>query len=273
MTRDVAVGIVAGTVALVALRWRGGVGEPPRLPPGIYQASIDQAKYRAVMRALEPVAVTTRETRQKLAETLAPFAVSDVRLEGLIAYVADVGGVDIEVDWAGLNLDRNAAVSLKVEQPLTVAQALRAAVETVKLDGQLSFAIEPGRVRVTGLDQAARERVVRVYDVRDILRAAGEADQGLRARTAPPAALPFSDRGVLFGDSRDFADFATTPRRVLSELVEFLQTRVDRSSWLDTGGSVGSITAFEGRLIVAQTPSNHEDVAVLLQWVRDGLMK
>jgi hypothetical protein len=44
---------------------------------------------------------------------------------------------------------------------------------------------------------------------------------------------------------------------------------VDPSSWKDNGGTTGSIVQFKSKLVICQTPTNHQKIIAILQSVSD----
>jgi hypothetical protein len=56
----------------------------------------------------------------------------------------------------------------------------------------------------------------------------------------------------------------------LDELVRLVTETVDPDSWIDAGGSVGSIRTFGGRLIVHQSPENHQKIEAIFRALRKG---
>jgi hypothetical protein len=254
---------------------------PPPVPAGIYQASLNQSKFRDMLEILEPPRITTREVRKRLDTRLEKLEVSDVRIDWLVGYLADAAGVEIAVDWhaLGLEISRGDKVSLRLAN-VTVGQALRQAMWVANPRSKLSFQIDPDRVRVTTQDEVGQESVTRVYDVRDLIGRMSRDERAFEMRRVPPAPLPLSPRhgsglfsygyggggGLDEAETADFADFAVGRLGAFDAMVRYIEERVDPSSWRDNGGTVGDIRLLAGRLVVTQTKANQEDVAVLLEW-------
>jgi hypothetical protein len=281
MKRDLVIGMVAGLAALAAVRWWRPMADP--VPPGMYQASFDQPKFREMMEILDPPQVTTRETRRRLETRLEKLAVTEVRIDWLLGYLADAGGVDIAVDWAEVRDDmpRERPVTLDLRD-VTVGQAIREALAGTGALSVLSIRTEAGGVRITTQKRAERETVTRAYDLRGVIRAFRRYDHSLEVRRVPPASLPlaeprerrlFGGGGLFAGggaltNAAEFADFATDDLTFIDAIVRMIEELVDPTSWRDAGGVVGGIRPLWGKLIVTQTRGNQEDVAVLIEWIQ-----
>ena len=69
-------------------------------------------------------------------------------------------------------------------------------------------------------------------------------------------------------DPADAAEVSYLER--MDELVRLLTETVDPDSWMDAGGSVGSIRTFGGRLVVHTSPENHQKIEAMLRALRKG---
>lgn len=87
---------------------------------------------------------------------------------------------------------------------------------------------------------------IRFYNVRGLLGAASRT--GLTAPGAAPKTR----------ETRE------------EDLVLLIQTHVDPDSWREAGGSVGSVTEWDGILIIRQSPENHRAIVRLLETLRSG---
>ena len=143
-----------------------------------------------------------------------------------------------------------------------LSRAGRCFALTVTLFG-VGCAAGPNRARspeLAGRDGA----VVRVYDVNDLLVIPPDfvfPDRHRPTGGAAPAVAPNSLRH----DARDAPD----RRWWVEEIVRLVTESVASDSWRESGGEVGTITAFRGQLVVTQTPANHREIANLLSQVRD----
>ena len=191
MNRDVLIGVVAGMAALSVMGWRR---TEVSSPDGVYQATIDQKKYREMEQTLAPPSLSTLETRRRLQTRIEKLEVQNARFDWIIGYLADASGVDIAVEWAGVRpyAPPDQPVSLNLYN-VPVIQALQEALAQAAGAGQMNVAlrIEPGRVLISLADRLnKREQVMRVYDVRDLLHMALDPSWALKPWKGPPAPLP-----------------------------------------------------------------------------------
>ncbi|HTW94807.1 MAG TPA: M56 family metallopeptidase [Tepidisphaeraceae bacterium] len=105
--------------------------------------------------------------------------------------------------------------------------------------------------------------VMRVYDVRDVLRGM-ESD---RPSSAPLAGLPATTttfRGVTFNFP------VTAPigaARVMDQLTKLIQTRIAPDSWHGSGATIQSLS--RGELVITQTDENQRKISALLDEYRN----
>ena len=159
----------------------------------------------------------------------------------------DEGHATIFVNWRALE-----AAGVKKTHAITIrlpagrlADALTAVTHQIARELiPLSFQYDQGVIVISTRDDLSPNLIVRVYDVRDLLK----NDQ----------MMPFL-RG-----SRSAAE------RWNDELT-FVQQSVAPGSWRDNGGSVGSIRAISDQFIITQTEQNHREIAYQLErrrWLR-----
>ena len=56
---------------------------------------------------------------------------------------------------------------------------------------------------------------------------------------------------------------------MVTEITQLIENTVARNSWIDNGGTVGSVREINGQLVITQTPSNLEKVSGLLKQLRE----
>ena len=110
----------------------------------------------------------------------------------------------------------------------------------------------------------------RLYDVRDLI------DQIIayqRSHAPPPSSAPPQTEPTQAGVTNQlFAGRATAgdDEVAVETLVKTIEDQSVADTWKDNGGSEGSIREFAGRLIITQTPENHQKVVQLLRALRAG---
>ncbi len=114
--------------------------------------------------------------------------------------------------------------------------SLRAALDELLESHELTFYVRDGRVVITTRDDASTRTIVRVYPVNDLIHRDEEADKGP-------------------GD--------------YDSLIDLITTIVRPSTWDEVGGP-GSISPFQGTLVVAQTYAVHDSIRGVLAALRES---
>ena len=73
-------------------------------------------------------------------------------------------------------------------------------------------------------------------------------------------------RGGLFANEPP----VNSRQEIIDQLVMLITESVDPESWRDNGGTAGSIRSWAGRLIIHQTPENHQKIESMLNNLRKG---
>jgi hypothetical protein len=107
-----------------------------------------------------------------------------------------------------------------------------------------------------------KSSVGRWYYVQDVLSDPGHAG------FARPAPAPSTDQSMAPGAG--VFDYGITRQDREDQLTRIITDSVDPESWRDAGGTVGSIQSWAGRLIIHQTPDNHQKIESLLNNLRKG---
>lgn len=174
-------------------------------------------------------------TRAMLERALPEVTFDGVGLSDVIDFLRDLTAANIFVNWRaleGAGIDRNAPVNLRLRQ-VKFSKALQLILDSVGGDEvRLEYTVEDG---VVTIDTAGPPAHARAYDVRDIL-------------SASAAAAPRLD-----------------PAKRLATLTKLITGSVAPDSW-----QVNYVRAKpdEGKLVITQTPANHDAVANLLKQTR-----
>jgi len=289
--KDTLIGAIAGLVAAAVLLFRH---TEVQIPAGIYQAQFDQTKYREVTETLRAPAVVSA-TQQKLQRPLREVQARDVPLENALAYISELSGISIRTDWGALDaarVPRDLAVSLEMHNA-PASTVLREALNSAgRLGTRLAYQVEGDHVRVSTYDVLNKEVLTRAYDVSDLIRGLVEKDRALNSPSRiPPGAQSsasvqisnasetksWRDRATAsnpaFADVYRFGDFITSPALAVDALVKLLEDNIEPKSWRDTGGTLGSIRYFAGKLIVSHSRQTHEEIAMWLEWLREEIKR
>jgi hypothetical protein len=238
--KDLVIGIVTGIAAVLATALLAPRPQPINLPVRQVPPVQDQELGRLGLEYLP----TSDPVRRKLDETIFSLKVTSAPLEGVVKQLADVSGQNLYVDWLALQ-----AAGISAHDPITVdlhdlpVSVLlgRALQEAGRDQVRLGYTVIDGVVQISTEDDLAKYTVIRVYDVRDLVE---------RERALSPNL------------KNDLASNAT------DALIRLIQETIDPTSWRDAGGSIGSIYALGGALVVRQSPQNQDAVLGLLVALR-----
>jgi len=168
---------------------------------------------------------------------LADVKLDDASMSDAIDTLRRMSKAEIFVNWKSLEsvgVRRDAPVTLHLRNQ-KLATVLDVMVLMVGLGhGKLGYTVDQGVITISTQDDLAKNVVVRVYDIRDLLR-----------------------------DSRNEREVR------VGAIEKFIMRQIDSHSWKDSGGSVGALRELEGQLIVTQTPENHRRLVALLQDLRE----
>ena len=180
--------------------------------------------------------------RAKLASVLTDLKLDEESLSDAIDALRDRSGASIFVNWKTLEaagVSRNTAVSIHLKgKRLSTWLDVLLAIAGADRDERLAYSVEDGVITVSTADDLAKNVMVRVYDIRDLLAGAGNARQ----------------------------------KRV-DAIIKLLIHQVDPASWRSAdqkpmAGKVGAIRELQGQLIVTQTPANHRRLVSLVEDLR-----
>lgn len=193
-----------------------------------------------------PVVADQREARAPASDEAVRTALyrvvelklNDIRLSDAIDKLRGITGVPVTVNWKALEaagIPRDEPLSLHVRN-VHASTALDLLLRIASPEGtRLGWMIDTGVVSVSTSDDLAKNVIVRVYDIRDLI---GKGVQG-----------------------NNRADRVRAIMKVLTD-------RVDPGSWRQHGGRVATLRELQGQLIITQTAQNHRAIIDLLEAVR-----
>jgi type II secretory pathway component GspD/PulD (secretin) len=222
----------------------------------------ESAANRAVLAALEDKRI--------------PVDFRDNNIEDVLTFIANVGNVDMDVDWPSLEdigVARETPVTLRLTSvPLqTVLDRVLGKASDPSLPA--GWAVTDGVLTVASDEVLRRNTVLEIYDIRDLLIEIPDYDNapefdlntvfqvgGQQGGGGGGGQSPFQQQGTDI-DRRD-------RQEMVQDIVDLIQNNVDRDGWVDFGGDTGSITEINGNLIIVNTPKNHRAVTGLLSKLR-----
>ncbi len=236
------------------------------------------------------------EIERKLEEPIAPFDFQQTPLSEVIDFLRDATGVNIVVDWRGLELSgitSNEPVTLRLE-----GVRFRSALNLLMQQLGLTYSIRDDVLLITTPLRDQGRLISRVYDVADLVVPIRTLPKIVTpmgifnwpdAQTGGAGAMPFvmpnqplAQVGV-GGSSYDgqsaFGGTGTEPAGTagpqpaqaidFDTLIELIKSTVAPDTWEDAGGA-GTIAEFPGNLslVISQTQEVHDQIRDLLQQLR-----
>ncbi len=230
-----------------------------------------------------------QKIRQRLDENIRDLVAEQQPFERVIAYLREETGVNMSVNWNALTaagVDRNIAITVGLRDvPLRKALQYVLSEAGGANPNALSYTVDDGVITITTKEDlsSAKYRVVRVYDIRDLLvqpdtnvaapqldltssLQGGTSGQGGSGGTSGQG----GGGGGLFGQQQQqTGPQPKTREEIVKEINETLTAIVDPTSW-DAGGGSGSVRELGGNLIVNQSLDNQVAVWNLLQQLRES---
>ena len=221
----------------------------------------ESAANRAVLSALE--------------DNRIPVDFNDNNIEDVLTFIANVGNLEMDVDWQSLEdigVARENPVSLRLTNVPLETVLDRVLEKASGPDLPAGWAVTDGVLTVASDEVLRRSTVLEIYDIRDLLIEVPDYDN------APEFDLNTvfqqgGQRGGGGGGQSPFQDQGTdVERRDREELVEditdLIQNNVDTEGWEDFGGDTGTISELNGNLVIVNTPKNHRAITGLLSKLR-----
>lgn len=191
-------------------------------------------------------------------------------LEDAIETVRKMTRANLVVNWntlAAAAISRDVPIKLHLWN-VTLGQALSAMLAVAGGESYTAYAVRHGVIVITTADalNAAATDDVRVYDVRDLLNAF------IASHSPPPGTQPADANPTIANSTNGGWDqpHPTTAADAGQALANIIEATVDKDTWKDNGGSLGTLHVFAGRLVVTQTAENHRKLAALLRTLRAG---
>lgn len=207
-----------------------------------------------------------------------PATFSDDRLEDVLAFIATVTNLNIDVDWdslADIGIERDEPVDLQLSE-VSARIVMERVLQKVSPDEftKAGFAVQDGII-VVASDQDLRKRTfIVIYDVRDLLFDVPDFDEVPELDVS--SVLNQSQGrggggggGNIFNTTNTAPAVQLTPQELLGRLTEIIQTNVDFDGWQANGGDTGVVQELNNNLIITNTAANHREIQGLLRQLRE----
>jgi general secretion pathway protein D len=234
-----------------------------------------------------------RLTVAQLDHSLPALQFDAVGFSDVIDFLRDVSGANLFVNWKSLEaagIDRNTPVSASLRN-IKFSKALSIILESVGGGAaKLGYTVDEGVITISTADDLARNVVVRVYDIRDLIvnipdftdAPTFSIDASQNQGGGGGGGQPLGQGGgggqtqvtnQLFAGSANQQgqnrNQGPTRQDLVDSITKLIEDTVSTDSWKDNGGSVGALRELEGQLIVTQTPENHRQLINLLEQLRE----
>jgi len=228
------------------------------LVTGIACAALGLSAARAAKQSMRPVAIVRYsgplsgeliENDSQLRQVLPEVKLDSMTLGQAIDALRRMSGANIFVNWyrvgeayPGLNPNTPVHLELRLKN-VTLGQVLSKVLESAESPAsRIGCRMRYGIITISD-GSPKLGSIGRWYYVQDLIN--------------HPAHTCFARPGG-------------TPQEIEYDLTTMIMEAIDPDSWRDAGGEVGSIRSWAGRLIIFQTPENHQKIESLLANLRKG---
>ncbi|GIK16123.1 MAG: general secretion pathway protein GspD [Planctomycetota bacterium] len=216
----------------------------------------------------------------KLDRTMVPLDFDAVPFREAMERFADAYQVNIEVNWKDVQaagIDPATPITLKMPQEVTLKKALSMTLNQVEgVGADLGYVVQDGVLTVATQHWLDHENVYQVaYPIEDLLSDIPQFGQAPTVGYIDSNGLNVDqlrqDQKVWWGGApTGDAPLPDDAREVrVLELINLIQDQIAPESWRERNGSIGTITEFNGQLVVTQNSAAQERVSNLLDKLRE----
>jgi len=229
--------------------------------------------------------------RKRLAESVPNISVQQQPFSDVVNLLRRETGANIVVNWNAL---ANAGVQKQTPISLTLANVPFKKVLSLVLQQAagsggtpLGYSIDQGVITISTRSELAQQTDIKLYDISDLLVQAPNFNNAptfnLSSATQNSTSQVSSQGGGGIGNIGGGGSIfqqsggggqgqqqGKSRKAMVREITSLIENTVDRNSWVDNGGSTGTIRELNGQLVVNQTPSNQTKIAALLQKLRES---
>jgi bla regulator protein blaR1 len=187
--------------------------------------------------------------------TLDQLSFDEVPLTDVITYLHDKTNINIVVNWKiieGMGTDSKTPVTLKLSKV-----PFRKVLTTLLLqtNPNLTFSFEDNVLTISTEEDLASHatRRTEIYNVRDLLSKNDAQTAGAAATSNSP--------GVYNGQP-------VRPESDIGSLMQLIESSCSPKSWIENGGSIGSIVPYKGLLTITTTSEIHDKIHQVLETLR-----
>ncbi len=229
-----------------------------------------------------------KEARLALARNVSRIVVNQQPFSDVVRLLRQQTGANIVVNWNALSnagVQKNTPISLTL-RGVPFNKVLSLVLQQAEGSGgaQLGYSISGGVLTISTNGQLAQQKTTRVFDIQDLLVQAPNFTaptfnlQNQSSTSGVQVSSGSSGGGGGSGSSNLFSggqgqggqqQAGKTRAQMVTEITQLIENTVARNSWIDNGGTVGSVREINGQLVITQTPGNLEKVSGLLKQLRE----
>ena len=191
--------------------------------------------------------------------TLDQLSFDEMPLTDVITYLHDKTNVNIVVNWKiieGMGTDSKTPVTLKLSKV-----PFRKVLTTLLLqtNPNLTFSFEDNVLTISTEEDLASHatRRTEIYNVRDLL-----SKDDVQASATGGAASSANSPGSPFNGQ------PARPEGDIGSLMQLIESSCSPKSWIDNGGTIGSIVPYKGLLTITTTSETHDKIHQVLETLR-----
>ena len=239
-----------------------------------------------------------------LERNLPGLSLDNVALTDAVDTLRGLSNLNIWVNWRTLEtagVQPNTPIHLKGLHDIATKKALDLLLADAAGNSSLSYSVDEGVITVSTADDLNKKTVTNVYDILDLLvvppdfipppdfdlsgkttmarRNGGRGEQSIGGGGTAGSSSYYSNSGssggpltgnstASRGNASASVNSAARTEKLIQDITQAITT-VDRDSWVENGGQVGSLKFLSGQLIVTQTPENQRRVLSLLDKLRE----
>jgi type II secretory pathway component GspD/PulD (secretin)/tetratricopeptide (TPR) repeat protein len=208
-----------------------------------------------------------------------PVDFRDSPFEQVIERLADAHRLNIIVNWYDLQragVERDTPIDLSLPREITLKKAL---TEILDQAGRgivdIGFDVAEGTIKVSTRARLDKETYTAVYDINDLLMEipmfndAPMTDLTKTMARANRREFTRSNQPWRSDDDEDGPNEDPGRSSRVQRIIDLVEGTVAPDSWYDRGGSIGTITEFNGQLVVTQNSSALRQIGDLLGKLRE----
>lgn len=229
-------------------------------------------------------AIQDVELNAQLNQPMPELRFEENGFEQVLEFLQDITKVNMSVDWVDLEaygIERDSPVTLTLNN-VSFRTVLNEVLTQVGGETELAFAVGDGLLRIATKEKLDRDKVVLIYDIRDLLVRPMQASpeqsfdvtQGM-GQGGGTGGGGGGGGGGMFGQGSQTGNQGQgqtgeedADQQLIEDIMDIIRQTVEPDSWAETGGGEASIRELNGQLIIFNTADAHRQVEDLLTQLR-----